>query len=142
MKNNKGFTMVEMILVVVLIAIVTLIALPNIFEATNESKKEKFKNYEDNLFKALELYNTDKQEDIWKVESSNETYNATLSEIQKSNPNLEVEDCTINMLQIYKQATKIKDATADEGAKYQNSYIYKVCITCGEVYKSSNSYCG
>lgn len=141
MKNKKGFTLVEMILVVVLLAIITIVALPNIFDAVSESERQKYKNIEDNLFKALELYNSDKQEDIWQTVTSDEIYRPTLSQLQKINSNIEVTDCTVDLLQIDKKSTKIKDATEDENAKYENSYTYKVCITCKDVYKSDYDYC-
>jgi len=40
MKNNKGFTLIELIAVVVILAVIMLIAVPNVVSTINKNKKE------------------------------------------------------------------------------------------------------
>ncbi len=42
MKNNKGFTLIELIAVVVILAVIMLIAVPNVVSTINKNKKEAF----------------------------------------------------------------------------------------------------
>ena len=42
MKNNKGFTLIELIAVVVILAVIMLVAVPNVVSTINKNKKEAF----------------------------------------------------------------------------------------------------
>ncbi len=63
--NKKGFTLVELMLVIVIIGIISVITIPNIMEALDDSRTEGGSTMEKTLKKQLELYNTDKEEDMW-----------------------------------------------------------------------------
>jgi len=63
--NKKGFTLVELILVVVIIGIISAITIPNIMEALDESKAEGGESIEKMLKQNLELYNTDHEDELW-----------------------------------------------------------------------------
>ena len=51
MKNNKGFTLVELLAVIVIMAILLIIALPNVLKMFNESKEKIFLTESKSVFK-------------------------------------------------------------------------------------------
>ena len=51
MKNNKGFTLVELLAVIAIMAILLIIALPNVLKMFNESKKKVFLTESKSVFK-------------------------------------------------------------------------------------------
>ena len=54
MKNKKGFTLIEVLVVVVILAILTILVLPNLMDTFNESKKNSFTNEIRTLYTATE----------------------------------------------------------------------------------------
>jgi len=54
MKNKKGFTLIEVLVVVVILAILTILVLPNLMDTFNESKKNSFTNEIRTLYSATE----------------------------------------------------------------------------------------
>lgn len=127
--NKKGFTLVELLIVIVILGIIAMIALPNIFEMINESKINGYKKYEKTLIDNIEMYNIDLQEDIW---FENETsFDLTLSQLKERNQDLEEnKDCLIENLNIIKE---------------DNRYKYNVCIKCNQkedgTYLYQSNYC-
>ena len=111
--NKKGFTLVEMLLVVVLIAVVTSITMPNIYKMLNKSKTDKVDEYLKIVKENLKMYNIDNKED-W---VSDGTYAVEYNDLKKINPDISnIEDiCTSSILEITKQ---------------DNKYTYKVCLNC------------
>ena len=71
--NKKGFTLVELLLVLVIIGIILIITVPNILEAIDANKQESGKSVEKIILKNIELYNKDHESDLWisNVDSSN-----------------------------------------------------------------------
>ncbi len=55
MKKN-GFTLVELIAIIVLLAIMTLIALPSLLSTTEKSKNEEYELFKENIYMAAENY--------------------------------------------------------------------------------------
>ena len=51
MKNNKGFTLVELLAVIAIMAILLIIALPNVLKMFNESKEKIFLTESKSVFK-------------------------------------------------------------------------------------------
>ena len=61
LKNNKGFTLIELIAVVTIMAIIALIATPNIISMIDNGNKEKYiSDAKDFISKASYMYNLDK----------------------------------------------------------------------------------
>ena len=56
MKNNKGFTLVELLAVIVILAILALIVVPIVFNLIETAKKGSFKQTLFNIEKAAESY--------------------------------------------------------------------------------------
>lgn len=59
--NKKGFTLVETILVVAILALLMLILVPNVIVLINKNNKESCENLKDNIISATKIYvNTNK----------------------------------------------------------------------------------
>ena len=121
--GNRAFTLVELLAVIALLALIGLIVMPNIFSAIASSNVKKYESVELELKNTLQMYNVDKQEDIW---TTNNTYRPTLSDLKDVNENLDTLDCTVSLLEIDRST---------------GGYQYKVRISCGDVYKSDDAYC-
>lgn len=76
--GNRAFTLVELLAVIALLALVGLIVMPNIFSAIASSNVKKYESVELELKNTLQMYNVDKQEDIW---TTNNTYRANVEQI-------------------------------------------------------------
>ena len=60
MKNKKGFTLVELLAVIVVLAIIMIIAIPQVMESMNAAKKNSFKIYAQKVLNtAVAKYQTD-----------------------------------------------------------------------------------
>ena len=120
--NKKGFSLVEMLLVLVLIAIVSMIVLPNISKMTSSSKEKEIEGYLKLLEEDLSLYVIDKKESI--VWNNNKT-EITFDELKKVNPDIKIDKCVVDKLLI----------TREEQETVSNityKYNYSICITCNE----------
>jgi len=62
MKNKKGFTLIEIIAVVVLITVISLIVFLSVTAMIKNNKIKQLKVFSDNLTNAAEVYMTDKKE--------------------------------------------------------------------------------
>lgn len=64
LRNNKGFTLIELIAVVTIMAIIALIATPNIISMIDNGNKEKYiSDAKEFISKASYMYNLDKYKD-------------------------------------------------------------------------------
>ncbi len=130
MRNKRGFTLVEVLLVIVIISIITLLVMPNISDILSTGKNKKYKTIEDMVRTSLELYNIDYKEDLWSNEYTNvETYNVEDPKtiIKQANPDLDLDGCVINKLKITRTGT--------------DTFTYDVCISCSDNYESPYNYC-
>ena len=58
--NNKGFTLVELLAVIVILAIIMIIAIPSVLNTMNLSKLKTFSEYVDKLYSTtIQKYSTD-----------------------------------------------------------------------------------
>lgn len=85
MKNNKGFTLTELIVVVAILALLTLIITPNIITLIKDNKMRQYNQTIDNIINATKLYVSDNRQDIDHVcigSNTTVTTNIELSTLQ------------------------------------------------------------
>ena len=120
--NKKGFSLVEMLLVLVLISIVFAIILPNIMKMTNSSREKEIEGYKKLITENLEMYVIDKEKSI-----GNSTV-ITLDELKNVNPDIDIDNCTVGNITITKEQ---KDTLVSDVYRYS----FDFCLTCdGEQY--------
>ncbi len=122
--KNKGFSLVELLLVIVLMSIVTLLVMPSINDILSTGKNKKYTSIEDILKTNLELYNIDYKEDLWDVEKKEEEKVIEYSTLQDINSDINLDNCTVTKLIIKKEN--------------YNNFTYHACITCGDEYTTEN----
>lgn len=113
--NKKGFSLVEMLLVLVLIAIVSAIVLPSIMKMTNSSREREIEGYKKLITENLNMYVIDKEKSIsW----NGNTAIISLNELKKVNPDIDIDNCSIknDSLTITRAA---KDSIIDEVYSYE-----------------------
>lgn len=136
MKNKKGFTLIELILVIVLMSAVALITLPNIFDMLNSSNEKKYIEFEKILVQNLKLYNIDHKEELWDFDLNNEEKTIPYDQIENglqpllsSNQDINIDNCSVTSggLKIIRNG---------------NQYNYSVCMLCLEDNENYNYYGG
>ena len=121
--NKKGFTLVELMLVIIIIGIIGVITIPNIMEALDSSKKESGSSIEKVLLKDLELYNTDNAEDLWGDSTDAGCKSVSINDLLESNPDINLGECLLNSPDTSLTIKK---------ARGENKYKYYVGITCSK----------
>lgn len=59
--NNKGFTLIEIIIVIAIIALLALLITPNAISMINKNKFDNYKNLQDSIKKATDSYLSDER---------------------------------------------------------------------------------
>ena len=123
--NKKGFTIVELILVITLMAIISVLVIPNILDALNSSKQQKYVSLYKLVEKNMKLYNSKNEVDLWSNNTANimdlcngdnETCSPGINKLKESGSDLTLDDCVINTMTITKNDEK---------------YDYNLTMTCG-----------
>lgn len=144
--KNKGFTLVELILVVVILGILSAIVIPGIMKSLNESRRDSGESIEKVLKENLELYNIDHKDDIWCSENSKDdglendpglntnckkpgdSHIVPVSALYSTNPDIDMGECLLQ------NSNSLKITRDDSGDKFK----YEVKIVCGKNLKDTN----
>lgn len=137
--NKKGFTLVELILVVVIIGIISAITIPSIMDALGESKASGGESVEKLLKTNLELYNNDNMEDLWCMEDSNcskeemaqACLTVSLETLYNMNPDIDFGDCVLKD----QNSLVIKRESPDS-----DKFSYHVNIACSSEFKKDSDH--
>ena len=123
--NKNCFSLVEMLLVLVLIAIVSMIILPNINKMLTSSKEREIEGYKRLINESLNMYVIDKEKSI------GVTTTITLNDLKKVNSDIDIDNCTVGNITI----TKVQKDTIVSNA-YE--YNFDFCLTCNGVEYCNN----
>lgn len=121
--NKKGFTLVELILIITLMAVISVIVIPNILDALSSSKQQKYESLYILVEKNMKLYNDKYSVDLWSnnktffdfCEGSSNCING-INKLKESGSDIVLDDCIINTMTITKNDTK---------------YTYNLTMKCG-----------
>ena len=130
MKNSKGFTLVELLVVIVIIGVITMMAWPMISRMQNDNKADQYKKYGEAMISAAKLYVDSYEEDIFRYEDD-------LTELER-----EQGQCAFITFQDLKSNSLIKDFDYNEISCNSDStfvrvtrkdgkYKYKYFLGCG-----------
>ena len=131
MKNKKGFTLVELLVVITVLGIITGLSWPAITRIREQNKTTKYKSYGDAMIAAAKLYVNSYEEDLF-------LYEDDLSEEQK-----EMGQCKFIMLYELMEHSLIKDFN-DNGTscnseasfvrviRKKGNYEYTYYLGCGK----------
>lgn len=133
--KKEGFTLVELLLVIVIIGIVSAFTIPNIMEAYGESRRKGGEAIEKVLIENLKLYNEDNKDDLWNINApvAQIVYGSkylSISDLYNLNPDIDMGQCLLldsNSLVITHDKT-----TGD--------FKYDVKIVCSKDFNSSQDY--
>ena len=119
--NKKGFTLTELLVVVVILGIIAGLSIPLIRNLSNMFEKKKYENYADSVLAAGKMFNDSYNEDLF---GHNEygcayiTYDKLVE--RKLIKDIEINDMTCKSPKTYIRVIKQKD-----------KYAYKTFLTCG-----------
>ena len=121
--NKTGFTLVELVLIITLMAVISVIVIPNILDALSSSKQQKYESLYNLVEKNMKLYNDKYSVDLWSnnktffdfCEGSSNCING-INKLKESGSDIVLDDCIINTMTITKNDSK---------------YTYNLTMTCG-----------
>lgn len=64
-KNNKGFTLVELLVAIVIMGIITALALPEVQQLQSKNREKKYEKYEESTVSSAKLYVDSYEEDLF-----------------------------------------------------------------------------
>lgn len=78
--NNKGFTLLEVILVVAILGVITLIVVPSVSGILNKNKNEQYDNLKKSIVSAAKIYVSDNRYNLGVVcNDSSDIYSFTIT---------------------------------------------------------------
>lgn len=118
--NNKGFTLVELLVAISILGLITVMALPQISHLQNQNKETKYKKYAETLMTSGKLYTDSYAEDMFGYNTSG-CVDISYNELYEKNllKDLKVDGATCK-----------SDDTFVRVRKTNNNYTYEVSIYC------------
>ena len=127
-KNNKGFTLIEVLVAITIMGIITVMALPGVQQLQSRNRERKYEKYGESLVSSAKLYVDSNGEDIFGYAVSG-CADITFSELEAKALAKDYETngitCVGNMTN-----ADLRDDTIIHVEKKNNKYIYQPYITC------------
>lgn len=127
-KNNKGFTLIEVLVAITIMGIITVMALPGVQQLQSRNRERKYEKYGESLVSSAKLYVDSNEEDIFGYAVSG-CADITFSELEAKALAKDYETngitCVGNMTN-----ADLRDDTIIHVEKKNNKYIYQPYITC------------
>ena len=129
--NKKGLTLVEMLLVVVLIAVIGLIVLPNISKMLNQADDKEVVGKAKLLRETLRMYVKDNEDTLnWSYDGKNRILNKSSvgmeNFVMNYGTNPDFSNCSIDSLDVV-------GVPNDNVYDTSYTYTYKICIKCDNI---------
>lgn len=118
--NKKGFSLVEMLLVLVLISIISLIVVPNINKMTSSNKEQEIDGYKKIILESLNMYVIDKKKSL----------NVGVNEISFNNLKAINSDINIENCSLKNDKIKITKTVKDVVLSDEYDYTFEFCLVC------------
>ena len=121
-KNRKGFTLVELLVVIVILGIITGLSIPLIRNLSSSMEKKKYKTYSDALLSGAKLYNDSYSEDLFGHNENGCAY-VTYEQLKERNllKDIEISDVSCDSDSTFVRILKIGD-----------KYAYSPFLGCGK----------
>ena len=127
-KNNKGFTLIEVLVAITIMGIITVMALPGVQQLQSRNRERKYEKYGESLVSSAKLYVDSNGEDIFGYAVSG-CADITFSELEAKALAKDYETngitCVGNMTN-----ADLRDDTFIHVEKKNNKYVYQPYITC------------
>ncbi|MEE0014466.1 MAG: prepilin-type N-terminal cleavage/methylation domain-containing protein [Bacilli bacterium] len=127
-KNNKGFTLIEVLVAITIMGIITVMALPGVQQLQSRNRERKYEKYGESLVSSAKLYVDSNEEDIFGYAVSG-CADITFSELEAKALAKDYETngitCVGNMTN-----ADLRDDTFIHVEKKNNKYVYQPYITC------------
>ena len=133
--NKKGFTLVELLGVIVILSILALISIPIINSIVKDSQKQVKESNIDTILEAAYSYTLDEDIDIELPENNNESISITLDTLKKSGylkkeiKNADTKEpyadtCTVTITKKAYDKDEADINNENSNMKYYNNYLY------------------
>ncbi len=134
--NKKGFTLIEVLIVIVILGIIIGIVMPNANKIMNYSEVKEAETLEEALIHSLKLYNEENEQEIWCPIASNDQ-NACVTEGDKY---IDIEKVLSVTSTINFGKCLLKDEESLKIHKdHDGDYMYTVKLICSSDFDNRSS---
>ncbi len=116
--NNKGFTLIEMIMVIAILAMLAVLTTPNVIKMINKNKTDNYNSVIDSIVSSCDLYVSDKRYEL--------RFNNTCSGDYEATPNVSTSITLKDLVNSKDISTPIRNECTNEELNYDT---IKITIT-------------